>query len=514
MSNINLILNLSKDSKLSNTLYKEINNNSNNYVNKHAPLKNEGCNKCWLNAAFQMLAYIGDFVSQITTYTDSSNINDEYKEVNKNYKKLFTNLMNPSGAISTINYGDSITKPKDVTSDFPYGNLYLHAMNLFIDIGIDHEQMDSAEGLSYLLNYFMQNAKLNFENIKYTEKTTRTCNVNKLNATCSCIDNCIYILPVPKNNLMELSRHLKERLELKINITDQKMYKEGCKEKVFDDASKKGPYTETIDIFANKYFIIKLNVGKQGPERDHTGKLLESKQKTNLIISKSINLNNYEYLLSGFIMHQGPSLNVGHYIFYKILPDGRGIEYNDSNIYNITIDEMNDLLSKDDINNTPYVLLYEKKALTCSICSVGADMSIYKLKDDKTDLINNLIEFEKLKCYSINLKNDTYKDKIYESFNNNLLINENNIIYLQINISAQNKENFKLLITTLYYHIFKKNIKELINIPDNFKIKLMENNNINSINILKNFKSNKDLSVLNLDSIDFSVLFFSENLFY
>ena len=155
----------------------------------------------------------------------------------------------------------------------------------------------------------------------------------------------------------------------------------------------------------------------------------------------------------------------------------------------------------------------KKKALTCSICSVGADMSIYKLKDDKTDLINNLIEFENLKCYSTNLKNDTYKNKIYEPFNNNLLINENNIIYLQINISAQNKENFKLLITTLYYHIFEKNIKELINIPDNFKIKLMENNNINSINILKNFKSNKDLSVLNLDSIDFSVVFFSENLF-
>ena len=61
-------------------------------------------------------------------------------------------------------------------------------------------------------------------------------------------------------------------------------------------------------------------------------------------------------------MHQGNAMNVGHYVFYKILPDGRGIEYNDSNIYNITIDEMNVLLSNDDIYNTPFVLLYEKKS--------------------------------------------------------------------------------------------------------------------------------------------------------
>ena len=172
-----------------------------------------------------------------------------------------------------------------------------------------------------------------------------------------------------------------------------------------------------------------------------------------------------------------------------------------------------------DTGNTPYVLLYEKKALDCCIYSIDTDISILyditssdiQLVKEKNELIKELDKCTDIfKCYSINLKKDTYKNKIYEPFNDNLFIYEQNIIYLQINISAQNKENFKLLIRTLYYQLFEKNIKESINIPDNFKIKLIEFNKTERANNIGNklaTQIQKEITKDVVDNIDFYILF-------
>ena len=102
--------------------------------NKHRPLFN-GCAQCWLNAVIQMLGYIDDFVSQITTYssTDPRHIN---------YKNLFTDLINPE-ITQAINYG---TDFEEKSGNEKYGNLFRHInkelmgtsdenVNLYQDVG-------------------------------------------------------------------------------------------------------------------------------------------------------------------------------------------------------------------------------------------------------------------------------------------------------------------------------------------------------------------------------------------
>jgi ubiquitin C-terminal hydrolase len=115
----------------------------------------------------------------------------------------------------------------------------------------------------------------------------------------------------------------------------------------------KGPVKLTISIKTNKYFIITLKLFKKNDKKQNI------KINPNLIISKQITVDNKKYNLSGFIMHIGSS-NKGHYTFYKVLADGSGILYDDDAVSDKTHDEINQILNDNNVEFTPYVLLYEQ----------------------------------------------------------------------------------------------------------------------------------------------------------
>ena len=337
---------------------------------KHAGLIND-CNKCWLNAGIQLIGYIDDLAKQLTNLKIKDLDSEPDKTIKTGIKNLFTDLISGNNG-KAINYGVNFT---DV-SDIKYGNLYEY---FYKELGVGKKKSgsfeDSAEALAALFNYFSEfpsevikdnTGKIILQN----ERTGLTLDYNSYMYNLEITTNClyktptknpniqlepyfIYTLEVPKDEGQNLNEYFKTKLNTS-EISTAGNERDGCKINDDDTTIIKGPSTKTIKILPNKYFIIQLKLfdRKLGEQTE--------KLKTNLIISKEIDIDEKKYKLSGFILHIGEKVDGVHYVFYKMLADGSGYLYDDKMIINITIENMNVILSKNEKNNTPYILLYEK----------------------------------------------------------------------------------------------------------------------------------------------------------
>ena len=111
----------------------------------------------------------------------------------------------------------------------------------------------------------------------------------------------------------------------------------------------------------NKYFIIHLRI---------FAKELTKITKDINPIQYKLFIDDKHYVLSGFIVHIGRTMNEGHYVFYKITSENTYILYDDStvtksdttnNMLQFTKDTYNKIfISVKNTTHTPYVLLYER----------------------------------------------------------------------------------------------------------------------------------------------------------
>jgi len=391
---------------------------------KHSGLKN-GCNKCWLNAGIQMIGYMDDISQQII------NMNPSGDPIKNNFKKLFKDLLNGT---PPINYGTTFDLKQN------HGNLYQYILQTLMKIEYKSFE-DAAEGLDNLFNYF-KNIYINIYNIEYKNIITRQCLEGDPNPSIQIQKEIIYRLDtpilegpiinnrpiIPLDNLNDyINNFIKEK-----HIDDEDNYREGCTSQTRPNY---GPYKEITQGIPRKYLIIQL---KLFSINDGVSK----KTPPNLNISKKIIINNNKYYLSGFIVHIGSTIHGYHYVFYKVLPDGSGILYDDRIPSDISPSEIERLLTQNIVAKTPYILLYEKREFTGYICNINYNI---KISYTETDIIN-----DKLECYS----NGVLTNFIYDNFIFNEFVFVNNTLYYKINITEQNKQNLNLLIDVLCKNLF------------------------------------------------------------
>jgi hypothetical protein len=437
---------------------------------KHATFINPHCN-CWLNATLQMLGYIDDLVYQI--------INIQSTDLNTlNIKKLFTDLLNGE------KFGDNIIKygaDFDKSYNSGYGNLYEFFYNqLKIGKSMPGRQEDASEGIIKIFEYFFSRLNLNPNSIKIINEQNIECIHNKYTSTKIEPSNML-VMPVPttfiSTNVMTFNKYLEKIIsseEFGENL-------ENCS--TADGFSSNGPYKMTIKNITNKYFIIHLSLFN-----NYGNKIF-----INMHIQQNIKINNLDYFLSGFIVHMGTTPKSGHYLFYKILPDGNGYEYNDSRLNEINKDRIKQLLTQNNNAETPYVLLYEKREFVGNLCKINYNI----LTDISLD--------EKLRCYS----QEIIKSNIYEDFIGEFMF-DNNILYYRLILTEQNKENLKLFIDIVCKNLF--NFGKLYEINpqiDNyifikiFEFKQIEQQYKNFIleNVNKLYKSDKNIN--NIENFKF-----------
>ena len=443
MNNIDLILNVKDNSDL----FKNLNNitnalSSGQYKSiiykKHSSLVNN-CNKCWLNSCFQMFGYIDDIVFQIKNSVFAENPNNLIKLY---IKKLIIDLVNGG---RTINYGTSYNERENDG----YGNIYKYIHTILMERNTVNMFEDSAEGLTKLIEYFFSPNGLNINdnNISYLEVITKKCHFGDYKSE-SKQKYQIYTLEVPNtikshDKLIELNEYLPSIISEKKEKIERENFLNGCHESATTATATtsanvvtKGPWTKFTNISTNKYFIIQLKLFDMDYEQNMT-----YKKPPNLKISKNIIINKCNYYLSGFIFHIGESVNGTHYTFYKILPDGSGILYDDAAISDIPQHEINNILTQNIRGRTPYILLYEKQEFIGNICKINYDMP-------KILNLDNLQQ--KLICYSDKiLTNNIYEDFKFDNF-----VFLNNILYYKIKISDQNKENLDLFIDRVCLDLF------------------------------------------------------------
>ncbi len=263
----------------------------------------------------------------------------------------------------------------------------------------------------------------------------------------SVISNYIYLINIPYAKI-DFDEYLKS-FNIPILINDPDNYLNGCKQtkETKETEITKGPYYKSYDIKANKYIIFSLKLFSQNILN---GKVINTKVPPNLNISKIINLNNCAYYLSGFIVHIGNTIDGYHYVFYKVLPNGSGILYDDSLVTDISSTDIDRLLTQNIIRETPYILLYEKREFTGNICKINYNLIHYDQINmntfyDKKDIIN-----DKFDCYSLGI----LTNQIYDNFTFNNFVFVDNILYYKINITEQNKLNLNLLSDTACKHLF------------------------------------------------------------
>lgn len=470
MSNINLNIRVSDNSNLFNIL-DNIKNTlikpeyKSTIYKKHSGLIN-GCNKCWLNSAIQMIGYIDDIVQQIV------NINPSGDQIKINIQKLFTDLINGVGDKSgNINYGTDF----DPTQDNGYGNLYWYFTNILMEKQSSGRFEDARDGLSTLLNFFFQynstfntindsSLEINNYNIMHKNITNIKCvNNPDYKKEPTIISDYIYILNIPDNKI-DLNTYINNILSIDHLIDDPDNFLNGCNT---PQDKTKGPYYKKFDIKANKYLIFWLKLFSQNIIN---GKVINEKRPPNLNISKEITINNNRYFLSGFILHLGDSINGYHYVFYKVLPDGSGILYNDSSVSEITSADIDKLLTKNIVKKTPYVLLYEKREFCGEIYKLNFDIKKYDKNNQEIFYKKNHMINDKFDCYSKNIKH------IYENFTFNEFVFDNNTLYYKINILEQNKQNLDLLKNILCEHLFINKTDYILiqKDTDNILIKILE----------------------------------------
>jgi hypothetical protein len=391
--------------------------------NKHSTLSNK-CNKCWLNAAIQMIGYIDSLVDDIINLPKNSDKNIE------NIRKLFNDLVKEN---KIINYG---TDFKD-SDPGGYGNLYnFFYNNQNIMKGTVGNFEDSQEGLIKVLNYFFDTLKIDNNDIKHKVIIERQCLFSDYKSESNEF-NTIFPLECPQSPqspLTELNEYINNMPEEIVN--DRNNYLDGCSEE--NKKTKRGPFKITTKIYPNKYFIIQLKLFKYI-------NLKSTKITPNLNISKILEINNNKYYLSGFILHIGNTLSGIHYVFYKILPDGSGYLYDDDSFITNTKNEIDDILTKNNQYKTPYILLYEKIETTIDILQITYDKKL----SEKLKTLQ-----DKLDCYSTGI----IKQNIYTpiTFDKLELVFIGDILCYKIIQNDTDKTNIKLFKNTLYNYLFDK----------------------------------------------------------
>lgn len=441
MNNINLNITVSDNSnlfKILNNIYDKIIDINYNPIiyKKHSGLIN-GCSKCWLNSTIQMIGYMDDIVDQII------NMNPSGDPIKENIKNLFTDLINGG---KPINYGTSFVD----TENHGYGNLYRFFTNILMGKEQSGSFEDTSEGLGALFNYLSET--LNLYNTRCTEIRIIKCKyndyMNKIQT-----QYFMYMLSIPTTTPTTPTKPilLSDYLTTQFPKDSEETNLSDCNE-TKDSTNKYGPYDKHINIITNKYFIIQLILFSVKYDKS-SNQYVSNKISPNLNISKKIKLNNCVYYLSGFIVHLGTTIHGNHYLFYKVLPNGSGILYDDSEVTDISTADIDRILTQNVIRETPYILLYEKREFTGNICKINYNVSHYDLTNvntfnGKKDIIN-----DKFHCYSLGI----LTNQIYDNFTFNQFVFVDNILYYKINITEQNNLNLNLLSVTVCKHLFNSN---------------------------------------------------------
>ena len=387
-----------------------------------------------------MIGYMDDIVQQIINMDPSEDL------IKKNFKKLFTDLLNGIGDSSgNINYGTTF----DQNEKNGYGNLYQYILQTLMERDRSGRFEDTVEGLDKLFIFF-ENIYINLYNITYKYITMRQCLEGDHNTSIKIEKEQIYRLDtpilegpiihdrpiIPLDNLNDYINNFRKEKD----IDDEDNYREGCTSQTRINYGpykeiNYGPYKEITQGIPRKYLIIQLKLFSINGKKS-------IKIPPNLNISKEIIINNNKYYLSGFIVHLGQTINGDHYVFYKVLPDGSGISYNDDRVSDFSSDGIERLLTQNIVGETPYVLLYEKREFTGYIYNIDYNI---KISYTEKDIIN-----DKLECYSKLI----LENFIYYNFTFNEIVFVNNTLYYKINITEQNKQNLNLLIDVLCKNLF------------------------------------------------------------
>jgi len=293
---------------------------------KYVPLTG-GNNRCYMNASIQFIysiSSIRDFFDKITE-DNINNLesipglhvenNDKYKKSLKLLKFLFSRINNEQEPFSL--------------EELVYNNENFYKEILKIDTNLEyHEQEDAKLFITSLLEPFTQ-----FTGI--IEETYKTFSF-KLNSKWVCINNTEYFKEESACSLelevINIEIYNKKFTGIVTKIDIQKLINYNTSPKILaDDDNKihsaktdKNPNGEcktieiNYDMSKNDYIIISLKRYKTYTENNlHKTK----KIKNEIYPSQFINFDNNKFIIVGCILHRGPSVNSGHYV-YQVFTDG------------------------------------------------------------------------------------------------------------------------------------------------------------------------------------------------
>jgi hypothetical protein len=277
------------------------------YPRKKVGIKNTGVS-CYANSAIQMLyslpfyrkhyteIIVEDNVSRLVKITgkDDSSVQRDLNVI----KNLFI-LMNNTADNRSIDTNES-------------------NCNLTIDI---KGQQDPSEYFLMLRPYI-----INDEN-KYEEKIQYKC-LNSHDWT-DAPNNINYIVNITIN---DHSNNINDCLN---NFMHKKYDTEHPIDRTCIEVNRTGEIEEEkisiIPSKENRYFFIMLN--RTIITKNDNGQIKVIKSDRPIEPNKTLRINNIDYTLSGTIVHIGPMVDVGHYIYYQCNEKGEyNTNYNDSDV--------------------------------------------------------------------------------------------------------------------------------------------------------------------------------------
>ena len=357
----------------------------NNKTNPRRGIDNNK-NACFFNSMLQFVLYMPEFVLSILNMDNKATQNDDENTKNLIRNILLKHLTQSTDLLSLDDlwavilqlFKKDILKDENTDKDIPRKNIL-------------HAQQDSDEALRTLLNFFpdysdsysfnkttTKTYDISYNSIKSVHEPEIIIiikNINDINNTDLIETECNTIITVPEPDFRGYyiianidyndNQNAIDSIQYNINMNDFGYQYYGVKitkdilEKIkctmhedfnkdaFDNIlindidnlflrktqNKKTPtdttynivikYQETVQYKDFKKYII-VNLLLSINEENTTRKILQQPPlKYKLIIG------NTPYILSGFIVHIGPSLNSGHYIFYKMTSHNNYILYND-----------------------------------------------------------------------------------------------------------------------------------------------------------------------------------------
>jgi len=335
---------------------------------------------CYANAAFQLLACIGDFITGIMSATLKQK---KDTPANQNALIFLTTIfneikVNPNPKLEHIvpnenemNKLISVVSPKDRNNNLLIGHV--------------GTQNDSQEFLSAIITWLQENTNMKIDYLQWFTRNLNICDNRTLFFDIREIEGIVW--PVNIENLNEdssINEYIKNYVikeEEKILDNDGNIAGRFGSDKCVPFAYK----PNGIDIKDNaikfktlysfdKYIIIQLNIfssinGIQNkiykkytilPELDivNHSKADLTKQILNIDDDGIKKTAQHKYKLIGYIAHSGGKYaNSGHYVFYKYQDSDKCLVFNDPSVYSI------DSYKMTNINRTtgdPYIFLFER----------------------------------------------------------------------------------------------------------------------------------------------------------